>query len=72
MQSKNQTSINLFSGKIVHSESDPIWYRLIVLVIVIAFIIGVLWIMKAWAIPVLTARNIDFFNLFKIGKGRSP
>ena len=70
--SRNESSIDLLRGKIVFSKSDKPDYKLKVLLIVSLFLILIICIMKAWAIPFLTANGITFVDFIRNGKGNSP
>jgi len=67
--SRNESSINLFRGKIVFSENDKPEYKLKVLLIVALFLILLVCIMKTWAIPFLTANGVSFIEFIQNGKG---
>lgn len=75
MKKKNEPSqYDFFKGKF-NFTNEPLWFRLTLISIFVGFIIGVVLILRVWAIPFWTANFIagmkssGLINLFK---GRSP
>lgn len=50
---KDSSSINLLAG-IANFTNEPLWYRILITIIIAVFIISVIWMIKLWAIPALT------------------
>lgn len=59
--------INLLNGK-VSFKNEPHWYKLIVIIVMAAFLLLVLWILKGWAIPTMAAKGLSGLNLNDILK----
>lgn len=75
MHPQKGSFIDLLGGKIVFNENDPWWYKLLVIIILAAFILGVVWILKGWVLSAVAAKGLSGLNLndlLKIGKGKSP
>lgn len=72
MDNKNDASINLLRGIMNFDKDDPLWYRLVVLLIVVAFILAVLWLLKGSAAPLLAINEFRGTGLFKGAQSRSP
>jgi hypothetical protein len=70
---KNDSEFNLLSGR-ARFTNEPLWYRIIVIVFMAAFILLLTWILKEWVIP-LFAKNwagTKIGELTKFVKGRAP
>jgi hypothetical protein len=68
-QKKDPSMIDLLRGRMSFSN-EPIWFRLVVILLVISFLLGVIYILKVWAIPTLGASFINIMGIFE--KNRSP
>ena len=71
-ENENKNSIFKFLlGYIKFDPSDPLWYRLVVIIIIVIATVVVLWSLKEWAAPAIVAEKISqlklssFSNLFK-------
>ena len=74
MQLKKESSINLLTGK-ASFTNEPLWYRLVVMIIMALFILGIVYMLHQWALPTLAAQGLsgmNLNNLFKFGIGKSP
>lgn len=70
----NNSNYNLLKGSGAFSN-EPLWYRLIVILIHALFGLGVLWLCREWILPVMGAAKLNGFSLpdfIKQFKGRSP
>ena len=61
---KENSSIDLLKGK-VSFRDEPLWYRLVVILMVILFLLIALWILKLWLIPALTFSSLHIPKYFK-------
>jgi hypothetical protein len=60
-----KSEINLLTGKISFTN-EPLWYRIIIILLVAGFIIGSMWAFKTWIIPFLLAGKLSNFKLFNL------
>lgn len=71
MKKKSEPSqYDFFKGKF-NFTNEPLWFRLVVFLIFVAFIIGIGIVLRTWAIPFWTANFVPGLNLFQL-KGRGP
>ncbi len=72
---KKPGSLDLLRGRATWYETDPWWYRIVIIIIMVLFLIVMVWALKVWVLPTLAAGNLlglKFSDLMKTGKGRSP
>ena len=73
-QPLKESSVSLLRGS-VSFTTEPLWYRLVVVFMMGAFLLGMIWVLKEWAIPALAAKGLSGFgvrDLFKFSKGKLP
>ena len=71
---KDPSQYDLLKGRNIFTD-EPLWFRLIIHIISGAFLIGVGWVLREWAIPFFAVKGISAFNfteLLNSFKGRSP
>jgi hypothetical protein len=72
---KKPGSLDLLRGRSTWYETDPWWYRIVITIIMVLFLIVMVWALKVWVLPTIMAGNLSglkISDLIKIGKGRSP
>jgi len=57
MQDKKESSVDLLRGRVTFTD-EQIWYRLTVMLIMAAFILGTLYLLRQWVIPALALNGI--------------
>lgn len=72
MKDQNKSSVSLF-GKSDFLESDPYWYRIVVLSFKLAAILALAWILKEYFFPAMALSKagslLEFLKIWKAGKG---
>jgi type III secretory pathway component EscU len=53
---KNQSTVHLLRGKITFTN-EPLWYRIIIVLSIIVFLVAMAWALKEWALPYLGITN---------------
>jgi len=66
-------NLDLLKGKAICEA--PWWFQLILIILMAAFLIGMVFVLQKWAILTLVINKltgINWLDLLKFGKGRSP
>ena len=71
---KEPSQYDLLRGK-MNFTNEPLWFRLVLILITAAFFISMAWALKEWVIPALVAKRITGIkvqSLMKLFKSCSP
>jgi len=71
---KEPSSYNSIIGKFTFTN-EPLWFRLLVILMTAAILFGLIYALQKWAIPtgiLNKLTGIKWLELLKSGKGRSP
>lgn len=71
---KGSFNVNLLKGSVNIDDESKV-FKLVVMIIAAAFLIGMIWALHEWAMPTLLLNNltdIKWLEFLKSGKGRSP
>ena len=70
------SSFNLLAGKATFKDNEPLWYRILLMVIMAVFIVSLAFTIRLWVFPSLIGTQLSGFkwpDLLKLGKWvRSP
>lgn len=69
-QDKKQPSLDFFKGRMNFNDKDPYWYRLVVIIIFVVFIIALAWRLNG--LPLFNGRIPAMFSKENYQAGRSP
>lgn len=64
------SSINFFWSKIVFTN-EPLWFRIVVIVLLILATVVIIWMLKQWTLPAFLAQKLSsiriesLLNIFK-------
>jgi hypothetical protein len=63
---KKAPNIDLIKGKITWNENDPIWYKILMTILVAGFLPLMFWLLRGWALSTIAG---SYLSGLKLGRG---